>query len=417
MSFVTGTICLSCLAHHDLGSDHFTCPSCRGNLELVYDYPAAGEALRAGLAGSEECSILRYLPLLPISEARLYPPLLVGWSPLMGPERLRAHLGMPRLLLKDDSRNPSASFKDRASAVALAHAREQDARMICAASTGNAGSSMACLAASVGQPSVVFVPRGAPRAKVAQLLTFGARVFAVNGSYDDAFDLSLEASEAYGWYNRNTGTNPYTREGKKTCALEVCEQLGWEPPDRVLVPVGDGNIISGIWKGFRELMACGMIDRLPRVVAVQSTRSAAVARTVERLRGELPDPPGKMSIEPVQATTLADSISVDMPRDGVAAVRAVIESKGSAVTVSDEEILQAMGELARLSGVFAEPAGATAYAGLKAMLASGEMDQEERVVLLVTGNGLKDTTSALKAAGEPTVIEPSLKALEAVLGC
>jgi len=274
---------------------------------------------------------------------------------------------------------------------------------------------MACLCASVGQPAVVFVPATAPKAKVAQLLMFGADVLAVEGTYDDAFDLSLAVSAEYGWYNRNTGTNPYTREGKKTCALEIAEQLGWDVPDRVLVPVGDGNIISGIWKGFRDLLACGLTKSMPHITAVQSQASDAVARSVRAAQTSPPADPSRIEVVQVAATTLADSISVDLPRDGLAAVRAVLETEGGVVTVPDQAILDAMGTMARATGVFAEPAGATAFAGLQAMLAAGELDPAERVVVLVTGNGLKDAASAMRAAGEPRRIEPSLEAVARAL--
>ncbi len=414
-NYVDALRCVSCLSEYAPDSGLFSCSGCGGNLEVHCDHTALAQVLtRERLAADPERSILRYLPLLPVVERSCYPPLAVGGTALEAPARLRKQLSLPHLYLKDDTRNPSASFKDRASAVALALARSVGAEQICAASTGNAGSSMACLAASVGQPCVVFVPRTAPRAKVAQLQIFGAQVLAVDGSYDDAFDLSLELSRAHGWYNRNTGTNPYTREGKKTCALEICEQLGWEPPDRILVPVGDGNIISGIFKGLRDLKAIGLIKRLPRVMAIQSAQSDAVVRAVRALGGRKPKHPGDIRIEPVKATTMADSISV--PRDGGAAVRAVVESGGGAVAVSDEEILAAQAELARATGIFAEPAGATAYAGLKALLTAGAIEEDERVVVMVTGNGLKDVSAALRSVGEPPVVEPRLAAVEKLLG-
>ncbi len=416
MSYVAGKTCLACLATLDREDDSFTCPQCGGNLEITYDYDALrGVLTRQALADDPRADIRRWLPLLPVSDASFYPPLNIGGTPLHAPARLRQALGLPQLFLKDDTRNPSASFKDRASAAALAHARQRGADWICAASTGNAGSSMACLCASVGQPAVVFVPATAPKAKVAQLLMFGADVLAVEGTYDDAFDLSLAVSAEYGWYNRNTGTNPYTREGKKTCALEIAEQLGWDVPDRVLVPVGDGNIISGIWKGFRDLLACGLTKSMPHITAVQSQASDAVARSVRAAQTSPPADPSRIEVVQVAATTLADSISVDLPRDGLAAVRAVLETEGGVVTVPDQAILDAMGTMARATGVFAEPAGATAFAGLQAMLAAGELDPAERVVVLVTGNGLKDAASAMRAAGEPRRIEPSLEAVARAL--
>jgi len=228
-------------------------------------------------------------------------------------------------------------------------------------------------------------------------------VIMVEGTYDQAFDLCARICEEKGWFNRNTGYNPYTREGKKTVSFEICEQLGWEVPDTVLVPVGDGNIITGVWKGFKDLLGVGLIDRLPRLIAVQSEKSSAVVDAVL----------GDGVVRPVSATTVADSISVDLPRDGEAAVKAVKESKGTGVLVSDEAILESILTIARGAGVFAEPAGATAYAGLEKMRAEGIVSGDETVVCLVTGNGLKDVKSAIRVAGSPTPIDPTLDAFRA----
>ncbi len=414
--YMNGFECLACSARQAVDYAGYTCPRCNGNLEVTYDYPA----IRAGLAGSARFAgarddIFKYAPLLPIHDAFLAPPLRIGATPLYSAARLGAGIGLDRLFIKDDGLNPSASFKDRAGAVALVVAREQGARVIAGASTGNAGSSMACLAASVGMPCVIFVPEKAPPAKLTQLLVFGARLLAVRGTYDDAFDLCHQVCAANGWFNRNTGFNPFTREGKKTCSYEICEQLGWNPPDWVVVPVGDGNIISGIWKGLRDLHAVGLIPRLPRLVCAQAEASAAISQAVAKLpAGAAPDW-STVVVQPVQATTLADSISVDLPRDGLAAVRAVHESRGLAVTVPDAEILAAIPELARLSGVFAEPAAATGWAALKKLQRQQAIARQETVVLLVTGNGLKDIASARKAAGEPRVIDATLAAAQAAL--
>jgi len=212
-------------------------------------------------------------------------------------------------------------------------------------------------------PCVIFVPEKAPAAKIAQLLIFGATVLAVKGSYDDAFDLCMAVCEKRGWFNRNTGHNPFTREGKKTAAFEIYEQLG-RIPDWVAVPTGDGNIIAGVWKGFCDLKEAGIVDRTPKMLCAQSEESAAISQAVWKLQktGRSPSDWKHVAIAPVSATTLADSISVDIPRDGLAAVRAVVESGGAAVTVPDADILGAIPEMARGAGVFAEPAAACAWA-------------------------------------------------------
>ena len=415
-----GFKCFSCGAKQSPSFAGYACPACGGNVEITYDYAAlTSDARELHKTAAGRNDIFRYARLLPVERLDLASPLRVGMTPLYRAERLGAAAGLKHLYLKDDGLNPSASFKDRAGAVALVRARETGAKVIAGASTGNAGSSMACLAASVGVPCVIFVPEKAPAAKIAQLLVFGAKVLAVRGTYDDAFDLCMKVCAERGWFNRNTGLNPFTREGKKTCSFEICEQLEWRAPDRVVVPTGDGNIISGIWKGMRDLHAVGLIDRLPRIDCAQSERSAAIARAIWELETGKSKLAGNdwsgVEVQSVQATTVADSISVDVPRDGLAAVRAVIESGGVAVTVSDEEILAAIPELARGAGVFAEPAAACAWACTKKLAREGKIKPDERVVCLITGNGLKDVASARRAAGEPVVIDPTPEAATVAL--
>jgi threonine synthase len=245
---------------------------------------------------------------------------------------------------------------------------------------------------------------------------FGARVILVDGTYDDAFDLSVQASDAFGWYCRNTGYNPFTTEGKKTAAFEICEQLGaaaghgdsssWKAPDVVLVSVGDGNIISGLHKGFTDLHSLGWIDAIPRLIGVQAKGSSAIYNAFSQ---------GSDTIEPVKADTLADSISVDLPRDGLRALRAARQTGGAYVQVEDDDILDAMRQLGRQAAVFAEPAGATSQAGLLRAVADGLVQPGEQVVVMVTGSGLKDVDAAMQATGEATVIEPSLEALAGAL--
>lgn len=418
--FFTGFKCFKCGTGQDIGFAGYICPSCGGNLEIMYNYDRVKVEVgceRMVAAGRQD--IFRYAHLLPLSRLDFAPPLKVGMTPLYHADRLGASVGLKHVYLKDDGLNPSASFKDRAGAVALVRAREMNAKVIAGASTGNAGSSMACLAASVGMPCVIFVPEKAPAAKIAQLLVFGAKVLAVRGTYDDAFDLCMKVCERRGWFNRNTGYNPFTREGKKTCSFEICEQLGWHVPDRVVVATGDGNILSGIWKGMRELHAVGMIDRLPKIDCAQSEASPAITNAIRKLeiehsKLEIHDW-RSVVIDPVKATTVADSISVDVPRDGLAAVRAVVESGGKAVVVPDAEILAAIPELARQAGVFAEPAAACAWACLKKMAQQKSIRPDERVVCVITGNGLKDVASARRVAGDPIVIDPSVDAADAAL--
>lgn len=412
MSAVLGYRCVVCGA--DYARDDFTvpyvCPNHdddTGILDVCYDYEAIGrQTTRDALQSSSWYTMWRYLPLLPISHPEYIPPLETGWTPLYHATELGRHLQMNELYIKDDGRNPTASFKDRASAVAVVKAREAGYDVITTASSGNAAAALAGMAASVGLASVIFVPASAPEAKVAQLLIYGATVILVEGTYDQAFDLCLAAAKEFNWYCRNTAYNPFMSEGKKTVSFEISEQLGWEAPDKVFVAVGDGCIIGGVHKGFRDLATLGWIDRVPEIIGVQAEGSDVLVTAWER---------GSEQIEPIEANTIADSISVGIPRDAVKALRAVTETGGRYVRVSDEEILDSMRMLARGCGVFAEPAGATGFAGLRRARQEGWVGENERVVVIVTGNGLKDIKSAIKATSAPYRVAPDLDALRGLL--
>ena len=401
MDHVLGLKCVLCGEEYATHEVLYVCPKhgYEGILDVQYDYQLIAKRLtKEGLAQNRDYSIWRYKPLLPVEAESPTPSLQVGWTPLYRAKRWGEKLGLPHLYLKDDGRNPTASLKDRASAIGVVKTQELGKRIITCASTGNAASSLAGLAASVEMRTVIFVPESAPKAKVAQLLIFGAQVIMVKGTYDEAFDLCLEASDEFGWYSRNTAYNPYLSEGKKTAALEICEQLSWRVPDRVFVSVGDGCIIGGLHKGFKDLLTLGFIERLPKLVGVQAEGAAPLVRAWET--GEF---------QPVVPHTIADSISVGIPRDRVKALRAVRETGGQYVAVSDEEILEAMRQLGREAAIFAEPAGATGFAGLIKL--ANEIDPQELIVVLVTGNGLKDVESAIKATKEPLKIEPTMQKL------
>lgn len=408
MAKVKGLKCIECGKEYAAEEVKYACTACKGNLDVEYNYGEIKQNFtKESLALSKEQSIWRYAPLLPVNDLSKIPPVQVGTTPLYRAPKIAEKFGIKSFYVKDDGRNPSCSFKDRASAVLVTKALEMGEPVVCAASTGNAASSLACLSGSCDNlKTIIFVPKTAPKAKVTQLMVYGATVITVNGTYDDAFDLSVEASNTYGWYNRNTGYNPYTREGKKTCAYEIAEQLSWKAPTKLFVSVGDGNIISGIWKGFKDLKAMGFIEHLPQLVAVQAEHSNAVKKAFES--------DGK--IKPVSGKTIADSISVSIPRDGAAAVKALKESVGFALSVTDKEILKAIVELARGTNVFAEPAGACAYAGVIKAKAEGLLHENDEIAVVVTGNGLKDIDSAMKAVGEPYLIEPDIKALRDLIG-
>jgi len=373
---------------------------------VQYDYPAIARRLtRRALAKRGERSHWRYRELLPIRAASSVPQLSVGWTPLTLTPALARHVGIARLFLKDDGRNATASLKDRASAIGVVKAREGRRRIIACASTGNAASSCAGMAASMGLRSVIFVPERAPAPKVTQLLIFGATVLRVRGSYEQAFQLCQQACEKWGWYNRNSGINPYLVEGKKTVGLEIGEQLGWEPADWVAVSVGDGCTVAGVWKGFREMKILGLIERTPRILGVQAEGAAPVT---ECFRSGEP-------LRPIEPRTIADSIAVGVPRNWKKAVLAVRESGGTMINVSDSEILEAMRYTGRLAGIFAEPAAATAVAGLRRAVEEGIVSRRASAVAIITGNGLKDTQSAKSAAGDPFEIPPDGAGLEEIL--
>ena len=432
MDHVLGLKCTICGTEYGVDEVEYICPhhGDDGILDVVYDYDLIAPRINPDrLANDPTRSIWRYLPLLPVNPETVREignPLLpcnplfsVGWTPLYSAPRLAAQLGLNHLWVKDDGRQPTASFKDRASAIAVIKTRELGYDVVTTASTGNAAAALSGLCAAVAQPNVIFVPKTAPQAKVAQLLAYGSTVMLVDGTYDQAFDLCLEAARAFGWYNRNTGYNPYMSEGKKTVAYEICEQLGrrelgigklgnWEAPDVVMAPVGDGCIIGGVYKGFKDLLALGWIDHMPRLIGVQAAGSSPLVDAWERdLEG--------WEMEPVQAHSIADSIVAELPRDRIKALRAVRESGGAFIRVTDEEILAAIPALAQGCGVFAEPAAAAAYAGLVKAVEQRLVAPDDRVVVLSTGSGLKDVASAMKAVGQPFVVSPDLADVRRVM--
>ena len=444
-----GYCCSVCGAEYGPEGLRYQCPRDGGCLEVVLDLERARRELkRAGLwrarvtaarpAGlgpawpgakpasrGGEPSHWRYLPLLPVGDpgGEGTPLRVVGCTPLYAPPALRARLGMNRLWLKDEGRNPTASLKDRASSVVLARAREVGAEVVVTSSTGNAGAALAGMAACLGVPAVVLAPRAAPPAKVTQMLVYGARVVLVDGSYDQATELARQAAGELGWFCRNTGYNPFTAEGKKTAAFEIWEAAGRGEleglggpaasgrgevggrPLSIFVSVGDGNIIAGLHKGFRDLQALGLLDGLPCLFGVQAEGSAAIANAYRA---------GNEQVRAVTARTMADSISVDLPADGLRALRAATRTGGAYLTVSDAEILAAIVDLGKV-GVFAEPAAAAAYAGLRRALADGLVRTADPVLVLLTGSGLKDVSAAQRATAQAPIIEPTLAALKTLL--
>jgi threonine synthase len=415
MDHVLHLKCLICSEEYSPDEIDYVCPN-HGNegiLDVRYDYDLIGQRIsKEGLRENRDFSIWRYRPLLPVWPESAVPPLAVGWTPLYWAPRLAGELGLQHVWVKDDGREPSASFKDRASAIAVVKAQEKGAETITTASTGNAAAALSSKCASVNLPNVIFVPETAPQAKIAQLLVFGSIVMLVQGTYDDAFELCLEAAAEYGWYNRNTAYNPYMSEGKKTASYEICEQLDWQAPDVIFVSVGDGNIIGGLHKGLKDLSALGWISQMPRLIGVQAEGSSFMFQAWENDEDVLTKPA-------VDAQTIADSISAGLPRDRLKAMAAVRETGGAYLSVTDEEILAAIPAMARSSGVFGEPAGAAAYAGLVKAAEKGLVSRKDRIVVLNTGSGLKDIAGAMKSVAlvgtEPHRVLPNLDDLKRVM--
>lgn len=403
--------CSDCGKEYAADEVRYLCPVCavantsdlppKGVLKTMYHY----DALRGKGLDFARLKKNDFLELLPVESRESLPSLKVGKTPLYKIDTLGNEAFESTLYLKDDSQNPTFSFKDRASYIVSAYAKEHDLQTIVTASTGNAGSSLAGICASQHQKAIILVPESAPLAKITQIIMYGAQIVPVKGTYDDAFDLSVKASETYGWYNRNTAFNPLTIEGKKTVSFELFDQLQEQIPDRIFVPVGDGVIVSGVYKGFEDLLKLGIIDKMPVIVAVQSEDSDNLVRNLDK---------DVFEIHP--SHTLADSISVDIPRNFYMTRGFLKKYNGEPLTVSDEQILEASSVLAKNTGIFSEPAAATAFAGFLNYKKQGKLPVGSKNVVLLTGSGLKDIKTVSEHLKIPTAIEPRLNALKNLLG-
>jgi len=404
--------CILCKKKYDKEELDYVCPNhgYEGILDVKYDYEKIkSDWSKKLLEKNKDKTIWRFAPILPINpkDKSIFIP--VGNTPLIHAKKLGQEIGLNNLYLKCDNFLPTASLKDRASLIGAALALEKNHKIITAASSGNAAASLAGITANLELQSVLFVPRSAPKAKITQMDIYGSIVFLVDGTYDDAFDLCLKTSDEFGWYSRNTGYNPYLSEGKKTVILEACEQLNWNPPNHIFVPVGDGCIIGSVGKGIHDLQELGWIYNKPKIQGVQSEGASALYNAWKD---------GTENINPVKTNTLADSISVSLPRDGIKALRSVKNSKGDFIKVTDDKILESISLIARHAGIFAEPAGAAGFAGMMSMLKNGKIDKNEKIKVLVTGSGLKDIKSAQKASSNKVFkIKPDISFLKKKLKC
>ncbi len=407
--------CITCGKKYTADEVTYLCPVCekendgtqppKGVLKTLYNY----EKIRTRYKKHKLFDKLKekeYRELLPIKSERSLSFLKVGKTPLYDVSNLTSFKNLLSfkkvpfyLFLKDDSQNPTFSFKDRASDLVCAVAKENGLDIIVAASTGNAGSSLAGICASQHQKAIIFAPVSAPKAKLTQILMYGAQLIPIDGTYDDAFDLSIEATKKFGWYNRNTAYNPFTIEGKKIVAFEIFQQMKRELPDRVFVPVGDGCIISGVYKGFEDLLKLGLISKIPTIVAVQSEKSDNFIRNLES--DTFISKPSK---------TIADSIAVDIPRNFWMTKKYIEEYKGEWISVTDEEIISASKILSENTGIFAEPAAAASFAGMLKYHKQDKINGNSKNVVLLTGSGLKD----LKAVRKVIKIPKAIKSLDEI---
>ncbi len=398
--------CVRCGKEYPAAPDITTC-ECGGILDVIYDYEYIKTKIsKESLAQCGDPTMWRYRAMLPIEEDTVPQGLRVGGSPIYEADNIARNLGIKKLYIKDDGINPTSSLKDRASAMAVTKAVEAGYRTIACSSTGNAASSLAGNAAKAGLKTYIFVPDRAPKGKIAQLMMFGANLTAVRGTYEETFELSKKAIDKYGWYNRNAAINPYLSEGKKTVAHEILEQLDFETPDYVAVSVGDGCTIAGVYKGLYDMYMAGLTDKIPRLISVQAEGCCPINTAV--ITGE--------PWTPQEENTYADSIAVGVPRNADKAIKAIIDSDGICVNVSDDEIRAAQRYLAKNAGVFGEPAGVTAAAGLIKLSREGKLDKDATIVSIVTGNGLKDIESAIQNCGAPVSCGNDLEEFEEKFG-
>ena len=407
MDFVTGLRCRECARPYPAEALH-VCDYCFGPLEVVYDYEAVRRAVSRSSIAAGPPTIWRYAPLLPVADAAPID-LGAGWTPLVRAERLAAELGLGELWIKNDTVNPTGSFKDRVVSVALTKARQLGFKVAACASTGNLANSVAAHAARAGMVSVVFIPHDLELAKVVTTAVYGGHVVAVEGTYDDVNRLCAElTSDHPAWAFVNVNIRTYYAEGSKTLAFEVAEQLGWQAPDHVVVPVASGSQLVKVARGFAELHEVGLLDEAPsvRVSGAQAAGCSPVATAFAE---------GTDAIRPVKPDTIAKSLAIGNPADGWYALQTVRRSGGALAAVTDDEIRDGIRLLARTEGIFAETAGGVTIATLAKLAAAGVVRRDERVVAYVTGHGLKTIEALSSSVGPTATISPTLEAFAAAV--
>jgi threonine synthase len=402
-------VCITCGEKYGVDEIVYSCKRCRDLLQVEYDYGLLEAKLKRSDWQNFPLSVWRYKDLMPIRDLSKIISLNEGGTGLHQCRRLANLLGIKHLYVKNEGENPTGSFKDRGMTVGVTKAVELGMKMVICASTGNTSASLAAYAAKAGLSCIVLIPSGKiAYGKLAQAMIYGAKVIQIKGNFDQTLEMVLKLSEEHKEAYLLNSINPYRLEGQKSLAYEICDQLNREPPDRVILPVGNAGNISAIWKGFTEFRKLGLINKLPKMTGVQAEGAAPIARAIKS---------GKNEIVPIdKPETVASAIRIGAPVSWKKAIRAIRESGGAAEIVTDEEILEAQKMLARCEGLFVEPASASSIAGLKKMFEDGKIDKDEVIVCVATGHGLKDPDVAIKMSEKPHEVDAEIRSIEKLLG-
>ena len=401
--------CINCGTKYDIDEIVYFCKKCGDILEIKLDFKELAETLKSGEWKKAPLSVWRYRDFMPIHESAKIVTLNEGGTGLHRSQRLGEELGLKNLYVKNEGENPTGSFKDRGMTVGVTKALELGARHVICASTGNTSASLAAYAARAGLKCTVLIPSGKiAYGKLAQAMIHGAKVLQVRGNFDEALEFVLKLAEKHKSIYLLNSINPFRIEGQKSLGYEICEQLNNEAPDRIIVPVGNAGNISAIWKGFSEFYKLGLIKSLPKMTGIQAAGAAPIAQAIKN---------NSNTIIPVaKPETVATAIRIGAPVSWKKAVNAIRDSHGTAETVTDEEILDAQKILARVEGIFVEPASASSIAGLKKLVKNGVIGKYERVVCVTTGHGLKDPDTAVKMSEKPVEVDADISAIENALG-
>jgi threonine synthase len=401
--------CINCHTKYDIDDIVYFCRKCGDILEIKFDFKELAETLKTSDWKTKPLSVWRYRPFMPIHETTKLVTLSEGGTGLHRSEHLGAELGLKNLYVKNEGENPTGSFKDRGMTVGVTKAVELGARHVICASTGNTSASLAAYAARAGIKCTVLIPSGKiAYGKLSQAMIHGAKVLQVRGNFDQALEFVLKLAERHKSIYLLNSINPFRIEGQKSLGYEICEQLNNEAPDRIIIPVGNAGNISAVWKGMTEFHKLGLIKNLPKMTGIQASGSAPIAQMIKT---------NSEKFVPVEhPETVATAIRIGAPVSWKKAVNAIRDSGGTAETVTDDEILDAQKTLARIEGIFVEPASASSIAGLKKLVNNGVIGKDERVVCITTGHGLKDPDTAIKQSEKPLEVDADIGAIENALG-